>query len=148
MWNWQTGKTVFWTKHPDSSHLQTANTALEGNCYQVPSKWFLLLTTITLDPAKPHCTLHHIPSIFAQSYFYQLAQMMLIESAKRRDILGNASPEDRDFPRAPSRLSSGNFSRCKIHDRGKSQGLKEMYFPMHPDSRQCRAILSALVGKY
>ena len=50
---------------------------------------FFFFTTITLDPAKPKCTLHQIPSTFARSHFYQFALMMLIESAERRDVLGN-----------------------------------------------------------
>jgi len=37
---------------------------------------------------------------------------------------------------------------CKIPARGKSRGPRGMYFPMHPDSRQCTSILSALAGKY
>ena len=32
--------------------------------------------------------------------------------------------------------------------RGKSRGPRGMYFPMHPESRQCTSILSALAGKY
>ena len=46
-------------------------------------------------------------------------------------------------PRAISRAEG-----CKIPARGKSRGPRGMYFPMHPDSRQCTSILSALAGKY
>ena len=42
----------------------------------------------------------------------------------------------------------GRAEGCKIPARGKSQGPRGMYFPMHPDSRQCTSILSALAGKY
>ena len=49
----------------------------------------------------------------------------------------------RDCPRAISRASG-----CKIPALGKSLGPRGMYFPIHPDSRQCTSILSALAGKY
>ncbi|MCP3929314.1 MAG: hypothetical protein GY705_09465, partial [Bacteroidetes bacterium] len=32
--------------------------------------------------------------------------------------------------------------------RGKSRGPRGVYFPIHPDSRQCTDILSSLSGKY
>ena len=47
-------------------------------------------------------------------------------------------------PPRPERFPEG----CKIPARGKSRGPRGMYFPMHPDSRQCTSILSALAGKY
>ena len=56
-------------------------------------------------------------------------------TAERRDVLGK-NPEDREI-----------FEGCKIPARGKSQGWRGMYFPIHSDSRQCTAILSALAGK-
>ena len=49
----------------------------------------------------------------------------------------------RDCPRAISRAEG-----CKIPAWGKSRGPRWVYFPMHPDSRQCTDILSELAGKY
>ena len=51
-------------------------------------------------------------------------------------------PKGGDFaPRGPERFPGGEA-------RGKSRWLRGMYFPMHPDSRQCTSILSAFAGKY
>ena len=47
-------------------------------------------------------------------------------------------------PPRPERFPEG----CKIPARGKSRGPRGVYFPIHPDSRQCTDILSSLSGKY
>ena len=69
-------------------------------------------------------------------------------TAERRDVLGNTSPEAREISRGRSPREISRAEGCKIPARGKSQGPRGMYFPMHPDSRQCTSILSALAGKY
>ena len=46
-------------------------------------------------------------------------------------------------PRGPR-----DFPRAGILHPEKSRGPRWMYFPMHPDSRQCTDILSELAGKY
>ena len=57
-------------------------------------------------------------------------------------------PEAREISRGRSPREISRAEGCKIHARGKSRGPRGMYFPMHPDSRQCTSILSALAGKY
>ena len=61
---------------------------------------------------------------------------------------GILHPEAREISRGRSPREISRAEGCKIPARGKSQGPRGMYFPMHPDSRQCTSILSALAGKY
>ena len=61
---------------------------------------------------------------------------------------GILHPEAREISRGRSPREISRAEGCKIHARGKSRGPRGMYFPMHPDSRQCTSILSALAGKY
>ena len=75
-------------------------------------------------------------------------------TAERKDVLGCTSLTTKRYPEAQE-MSRGRSPRdisraegCKIPARGKSRGPRGMCFPMHPDSRQCTSILSALAGKY
>ena len=61
---------------------------------------------------------------------------------------GILHPEAREIARGRSPRAISRAEGCKIPARGKSRGPRGMYFPMHPDSRQCTSILSALAGKY
>ena len=55
-------------------------------------------------------------------------------------------PRKRDFPRAGILYPKAReiAEGCKIPPLGKSPDSRGIYFPMHPDSRQCSVILSAL----
>ena len=82
--------------------------------------------------------------------FWAQCCVMYPYTAERRDVLENTLPEAQEIsqgrgfcPRAISRAEG-----CKIPTQGKSRGPRWVYFPMHPDSRQCTDILSALAGKY
>ena len=61
---------------------------------------------------------------------------------------GILHPEAREIARGRSPRAISRAEGCKIPTRGKSRGPRWVYFPMHPDSRQCTDILSELAGKY
>ena len=66
-------------------------------------------------------------------------------TAERRDVSENTPPEAKEISQGrgfctprPERLPVGE-------GRGQSRGLRGVYFPIHPDSRQCTDILSSLL---
>ena len=103
-----------------------------------------------------HCTVSHCSS----GLYWVICTVSV--HCREEGCIGKYIPRGpRDFPRAgilhpeAREISRGRSPReisraegCKIPARGKSQGPRGMYFPMHPDSRQCTSILSALAGKY
>ena len=78
-------------------------------------------------------------------------------TAKRRDVLENTLPEAQEISQGrgfctprPERLPEGNLEgrgvqNPRTREISRAEGV---YFPMHPDSRQCTDILSELAGKY
>ena len=106
-------------------------------------------------------TLHYIESVF---WTQRSAGEVCIESVHCREegCIGKYTPRGpRDFPRAgilhpeAREIARGRSPRaisraegCKIPAQGKSRGPRGVYFPIHPDSRQCTDILSSLSGNY
>ena len=69
-------------------------------------------------------------------------------TASSRDVSENTPPEAREIARGRSPRAISRAEGCKIPAQGKSRGPRGVYFPIHPDSRQCTDILSSLSGKY
>ena len=70
-----------------------------------------------------------------------LSFSIIINSPDRQPLISSLLPNHQYCIR-----EEGFIGKCI--PRGRRDFPREIYFPMHPDSRQCTSILSSLAGKY
>ena len=111
-----------------------------------------------MGTCRTPCYMLHGLEGLIRTYTNQTLLLYCIRTLPRREInweilppRTKRFPKSRDFaPRGPRDCPRAilRAEGCKIPTRGKSRGPRWVYFPMHPDSRQCTDILSELAGKY